>query len=73
MMKKKRITFACSDEFEQRLNDLVKRAHQKRSVAVFKMLDSMVEFLESTEAVGTYDFDFLLRKSKEAMRASAEK
>ena len=71
--KLQRMTFACNEDFVQRLNTIVEQAHQKRSTAVFKMVDAMLGVLETTRVVGTYDFDFLLEEGKKAMISSVQR
>lgn len=63
----KRITFACSDELEQRLNLISQKADQSRSTTIEKMLNFTLDYLELSGVVGIYDFNHILRHGKEGL------
>jgi len=68
----KKVTFACSDEFEKVLTGIAEKAHESRSSVILKMLQPMAETLEVTGQVGIYEFDLLVGHLKKIMISSIQ-
>lgn len=63
----KKVTFACSDEFEKVLTEIAEKAHESRSSVILKMLQPMAEALEATGHVGIYEFSLIVEQLKKLM------
>jgi len=72
-MRTKRITFACPEGLEERLNSISELAKRSRSFVIASMLSGMVDYIEARkEELGEKDFEYLVKSGRDKFLRSLD-